>query len=73
MHIELIDGPFQMLIGHWHFRALAEQACKVELRLDYAFSNKVLEKLVGPVFDHIANTFIERFVQRAEALYAPRQ
>ena len=38
---------------------------------NYVFSNKVLEKLIGPVFDHIANTFIDRFVERAESLHAP--
>ena len=30
-----------------------------------------LEKLIGPVFDHIANTLIDRFVERAETLHAP--
>jgi len=69
MTIELVSGPFQSLTGHWRFMPLAEQGCKIEFRLNYVFSNKVLEKLIGPVFDHIANTFIDRFVERAEVLY----
>ena len=52
------------------FQALSEVGCKIDFRLHYTFSNKVLEKLIGPVFDHIAGTLVERFVQRAETLCA---
>jgi ribosome-associated toxin RatA of RatAB toxin-antitoxin module len=31
-----------------------------------------LEKLVGPVFHYIANTFVEAFVTRAQQLYGKR-
>ena len=68
MHIELIQGPFKSLKGRWHFRPLSDTGCKIEFSLQYAFSNKVLEKIVGPVFDYIAGTLVERFVLRAETL-----
>ncbi|HVK56088.1 MAG TPA: type II toxin-antitoxin system RatA family toxin [Burkholderiales bacterium] len=71
MHIELQEGPFQHLIGHWRFKPLGEGACKVEFRLEYEFSSKLLQKIVGPVFSYIANTFVEAFVTRAEAKYGP--
>jgi ribosome-associated toxin RatA of RatAB toxin-antitoxin module len=29
----------------------------------------MLEKLVGPVFHYIANSFVEAFIARADALY----
>jgi ribosome-associated toxin RatA of RatAB toxin-antitoxin module len=29
----------------------------------------LLEKLVGPVFKHIANTFVDAFLKRAQQLY----
>jgi ribosome-associated toxin RatA of RatAB toxin-antitoxin module len=67
--IGLRHGPFRRLHGEWRFRALAEDACKVEFELVYEFATHLLEKAVGPVFNHIANTFIEAFVKRAEALY----
>ena len=35
----------------------------------YAFSNKALEALVSPVFDRVANTFVDSFVKRAEQVY----
>lgn len=69
MLIRLIDGPFRRLEGSWHFRALAENACKIEFRLHYEFSSKVFEKVIGPVFSHIANTFVDAFVRRAGQVY----
>jgi ribosome-associated toxin RatA of RatAB toxin-antitoxin module len=32
----------------------------------------LLEKLVGPVFNYIANSFVDAFVNRAASLYGKR-
>jgi len=69
IRIRLIEGPFRKLEGGWRFTGLAGQGCKVELRLDYDYSSKILEKLIGPVFSHIADTLIDAFVRRAEQVY----
>jgi ribosome-associated toxin RatA of RatAB toxin-antitoxin module len=66
--VELRDGPFRRLDGIWQFRALSESACKVEFELNYEFATTVLEKLIGPVFDRIADSFIDAFVKRAIAV-----
>ena len=67
--IALEEGPFKALTGKWSFRALAADACKVEFDLSYEFKTSVLEALVGPVFNHIAHSFIDAFAKRAEATY----
>jgi ribosome-associated toxin RatA of RatAB toxin-antitoxin module len=69
MRIRLVEGPFRVLDGTWRFTALGERACKVELRMHYEFSSRILEKLVGPVFNHIANTLVDSFAKRAEQVY----
>ena len=66
--IRLKDGPFEALHGEWRFKALAEQACKVEFTLAWQFKTQVIEALIGPVFNRIATTFIEAFVRRADTL-----
>ena len=38
----------------------------------YAFSSAALETVVSPVFDRVANTFVDSFVKRAEDVYGPR-
>ncbi len=69
MLIRLVEGPFRTLDGSWRFTGLAGRGCKVELRLHYEFSSRILETLVGPVFNHIANTLVDAFARRAERVY----
>lgn len=77
VQIRLVDGPFSTLEGSWQFVALgkpgqATQACRVEFELRYAFSSRSLELVLSPVFDRVANTFVDSFVTRAEQVYGKR-
>lgn len=69
MEMALVDGPFKQLYGRWKFTELRADACKIEFDLAYEFSSKLLEPLIGPVFGKIANSFVDSFCARAEALY----
>lgn len=69
MQIQLIEGPFKTLEGRWQFSALGDSGCKVELTLRYEFAGRLLEKLIGPVFGHIANSLVDAFVKRAHSIY----
>jgi ribosome-associated toxin RatA of RatAB toxin-antitoxin module len=80
--MSLVDGPFSHLEGSWRFMPIGSptasapqagpQACKVEFDLSYAFASRPLELVVSPVFDRIANTFVDAFVTRAEQVYGHR-
>ncbi|KAB8044554.1 type II toxin-antitoxin system RatA family toxin [Janthinobacterium aquaticum] len=67
--MKLVDGPFKTLDGVWTFKALREDACKIELDLRYEFSSRVLEQIIGPVFGMIANSMVDSFCKRAETVY----
>jgi ribosome-associated toxin RatA of RatAB toxin-antitoxin module len=67
--ITLKDGPFRHLDGNWHFTELSPSACKIDFKLHYEFSSKLLEKVVGPVFHFVANSFVDAFTRRAENVY----
>jgi ribosome-associated toxin RatA of RatAB toxin-antitoxin module len=70
--LSLVKGPFSRLDGVWTFTPVGdagERACRVELTLDYGFSSALLATLVGPVFDKIASTLVDAFVQRAQQVY----
>ena len=69
MTLKLVDGPFRRLEGLWSFTPLADHACKVQFSLSYEFSSKLFEKIIGPVFSQITNTFVDAFVKRADDLY----
>lgn len=80
VRVSLVDGPFSRLDGTWQFVPLAApggggeapRACRIEFELAYAFSSVALEAVVSPVFDRIANTFVDAFVKRAEQVHGPR-
>lgn len=68
-----LDGAtalFTELHGQWQFKALQDNACKVVLQLRYSMATPLLATAVGPVFGLIAATLVDRFVSRADALYA---
>lgn len=69
MKIRLVDGPFRRLEGLWRFKSLSAQACKIEFQLSYEFSSKMFEKVIGPVFSQIANSFVDAFVRRANEVH----
>jgi ribosome-associated toxin RatA of RatAB toxin-antitoxin module len=68
MTLSLVEGPFQSLDGAWRFTPLNEAACKIEFSLDYRFGNALVESVLGPVMSMVAETFVDRFVTRADAL-----
>jgi ribosome-associated toxin RatA of RatAB toxin-antitoxin module len=72
----LVDGPFSVLDGTWLFKPIGTQnsapACRIEFDLRYAFANAAFELVLSPVFDRVANTFVDSFVQRAEQVYGQR-
>ncbi|WP_347554430.1 type II toxin-antitoxin system RatA family toxin [Robbsia sp. KACC 23696] len=70
--MEFREGPFKNFTGSWRFTPLREDACKIEFALHYEFTNFIVEKIIGPVFNMIANTFVDSFVKRAETRYGKR-
>jgi ribosome-associated toxin RatA of RatAB toxin-antitoxin module len=76
--VHLVDGPFSLLEGSWDFIPLGRPgadtpaACRIEFDLRYAFSSRPLEAVLSPVFDRVANTFVDSFVSRAEQVYGQR-
>jgi len=70
--MKLVDGPFKSLDGIWTFKALRDDACKIDLDLHYEFSNRLLESVIGPVFGMIANSMVDSFCKRADVVYGDK-
>jgi len=75
VRLQLVDGPFKQLDGTWDFHPLIDpntqqpqRACRVELHLNYSFES-MFGRLVGPLFDKIADTLVDAFVKRAQQIY----
>jgi len=70
--MQLVEGPFRHLEGHWRFEPLGDAGSQVSLELEFEFSSRLLAMTVGPVFHEIANHLVDAFVKRAVALYGRR-
>jgi ribosome-associated toxin RatA of RatAB toxin-antitoxin module len=67
--MKLKEGMFKQLNGAWVFTRLNDQACKIELSLNFSFSSKILDLAISPIFTSIANSQLEAFVARAKVVY----
>lgn len=70
IHMRLVEGPFRRFRGEWRFVPLGERACRIEFALAYEFSSRPLGRLLAPLFDGMADSMMEAFVRRAEAVHA---
>ncbi|MFC5078480.1 Ribosome association toxin RatA [Vibrio thalassae] len=67
--MELVDGPFKALKGVWSFIPLDDQACKVELQLEFEFSSKMIELAFGKIFHDVTSNMVSAFTKRAKEVY----
>ncbi len=67
--MQLVDGPFKHLQGGWEITPLDESACKVELKLEFEFTSKLVEMAFGKVFNELTGNMVGAFTKRAKQVY----
>jgi ribosome-associated toxin RatA of RatAB toxin-antitoxin module len=73
IELELVDGPFKKLTGFWQFDALkTDNACRVNLELEFEFDNAMMSLAAKPIFTQIANSLVDSFCKRAIEVYGER-
>ena len=73
MQLRLVSGPFRALDGEWRLHDLGGDGCRIDFRLQYQFASRLLERVVGPVFERIAASLVDAFVRRADQQFAERE
>ncbi|OYQ33519.1 ubiquinone-binding protein [Niveispirillum lacus] len=66
--VEYVDGPFHYLNNHWVFEAHAD-GCAVDFFVDFEFKNKVLQTIIGALFNEAVKRMVAAFENRAKQLY----
>jgi len=66
--LELQDGPFDYLRGSWVFTPLRDDACKVEMALEFGETGLKGKALSG-FFSPIAGNMVAAFCKRADNIY----
>ncbi|EBA02903.1 aromatic-rich family protein [Rhodobacterales bacterium HTCC2150] len=67
--VKYLDGPFKYLNNHWQFTDLPDGGCEVDFFVDFEFKSKVLQSLIGLVFNEAMQRIVRAFEDRADALY----
>lgn len=67
---EYLDGPFKHLHSTWAFRDLPEGGCEVDFHVDFDFRNRVLQGVIGVVFNEAMHRIVKAFEDRAAELYS---
>lgn len=62
------EGPFRFLNNHWVFER-AEGGCNIDFYLDFEFRSRVLQRLIGVVFEEAVRRMVGAFEARARQLY----
>ena len=71
--MRLVSGPFKTLEGDWTFtpvEAPGQPGCRVDLRLRFAFANRLTGMVFEPLFEETAVSLVDAFVARARVLAA---
>ena len=66
---EYLDGPFKYLKSGWSFADLPHGSCKVDFFVDFEFRNRVLQGVIGIVFNEAMHRIVKAFEDRAAVLY----
>ena len=67
--IDLVSGPFRTLRGEWGFSAVTGGGCDVSLSLEFEVALSPFGLVFSRVFEELAASQMQAFIQRASALY----
>jgi ribosome-associated toxin RatA of RatAB toxin-antitoxin module len=66
IRMELVDGPLRALHGLWTFTPVAANGCRIDLALQFEFSNPLKAALLEPLLESTASSMVSAFVARAQ-------
>jgi coenzyme Q-binding protein COQ10 len=69
--VQLVRGPFQHLANHWKFVA-HESGTALDFFVDFRFKSRILEGLIGGLFERATVKMVNAFKARAEELYGAK-
>lgn len=68
VHVQYLTGPFRYLNNHWRFRPVPG-GTEVDFFVDFEFRSRLLQAVIGTVFNEAVSMMVRAFERRARALY----
>jgi len=69
IHVEYLYGPFRYLNNHWGFAALPEGGSEIDFYIDFEFRSKMLQRVMGALFNEAVRRMVDAFEKRAHELH----
>jgi coenzyme Q-binding protein COQ10 len=66
INVEMTDGPFTHLTNRWEFWQ-SDDGTKIIFAIDFAFRSKMLDKLIGGIFEKALVKMTDAFTKRADS------
>ena len=66
--VQYVDGPFRYLNNHWRFHP-HPQGTEVDFFVDFEFRSRMLQMVIGTVFNEAVRLMVRAFERRAMQLY----
>ncbi|UCH73007.1 MAG: type II toxin-antitoxin system RatA family toxin [Rhodospirillales bacterium] len=67
--VAYLDGPFRYLNNHWIFNARPNDACEIDFFVDFEFRSRILQRIMGLLFNEAIRRMVSAFEARAADLY----
>jgi len=67
--VDYIKGPMKRLYNHWIFEQEPDGSCKVDFEVDFEFKSKLLDEMIGDLFERACHKMVAAFEKRANELY----
>lgn len=65
------EGPFKYLNNHWIFEVAEDGGTVIDFFVDFEFRSKMLQALIGALFNEAVGMMVAAFEKRARQLYGP--
>jgi coenzyme Q-binding protein COQ10 len=65
------EGPFKYLNNHWIFEEGVDGGCDIDFFVEFELRSRLLEKIIGVVFNEAIQRMVSAFERRADDLYGP--
>jgi coenzyme Q-binding protein COQ10 len=72
VHVRYLTGPFRYLNNHWRFNPVGQggtPATEVDFFVDFEFKSRLLQAVIGTVFNEAVRLMVRAFERRAYILY----
>jgi coenzyme Q-binding protein COQ10 len=67
--VSYTEGPFRYLNNHWIFVAKPDGQCLIDFYVDFEFRSRMLQKIIGVLFNEAVKRMVGAFEARARQLY----